>query len=100
MGEGTIDYLSVIDYRSDQPVEYVCRGIAGTPLKTGSNQFVISGLYPGHFSASPVAVKVSATGQPDPTTTYIVRTANGRFAKMQLTGNAENVQMKYTILKK
>ena len=100
LGEGTIDYLSVIDYRSDQPVEYVCRGIAGTPLKTGSNQFVISGLYPGHFSASPVAVKVSATGQPDPTTTYIVRTANGRFAKMQLTGNAENMQMKYTILKK
>lgn len=95
-GEGTIDYLSVYDYRGNKPVEYVCRNIKGKTLKLGSNTFSISTLHPGHFSASSLSTlddKGNVSNK-----TYVVRTANGHMAKLKFSGSRDNIKMNYTFL--
>ncbi len=95
-GEGTIEYMSVIDYRGTEPVEYVCRGISGTQLALGRNMFSVSTLHPGHFSASRASAldaKGNVSGK-----TYVVRTAGGRIAKLKFSGSRDNLSMNYTFL--
>ncbi len=96
-GEGTIDYLSVYDYRGGKPVEYVCRNIKGRTLQLGSNNFSFSTLHPGHFSASSHSAldeRGNVSGK-----TYVVRTANGHIAKLKFSGSSDNINMNYTFLK-
>lgn len=96
-GEGTIDYLSVFDYRGGKPVEYVCRNIKGKTLQLGSNNFSFSTLHPGHFSASNCSAldeRGNVSGK-----TYVVRTANGHIAKLKFSGSGDNINMNYTFLK-
>ena len=95
-GEGTIEYLSVLDYRGTEPVEYVCRSISGTQLALGRNMFSMSTLHPGHFSASRASAldaKGNVSGK-----TYVVRTAGGRIAKLKFSGSRDNLSMNYTFL--
>lgn len=96
-GEGTIDYLSVIDYRGEKPVEYVCRGIGGRSLRLGSNSFSVSTLHAGHFSASPSSALTTAGSVSGKT--FLVRTAGGRVAKLKFHGSRENLGFNYTFLK-
>lgn len=97
VGEGTIEYLSVFDYRGAKPVEYVCRNIKGQTLQLGSNKFSMSTLHPGHFSAS-AASALDESGNVSGKT-FLVRTANGHVAKLKFSGSRDNLNMNYTFLK-
>lgn len=96
-GEGTIEYFSVIDYRGGKPVEYVCRGIGGRSLRLGSNNFSVSTLHAGHFTASPSS-PLNADGSVSGKT-FIVRTAAGRVAKLKFHGSRDKLGFNYTFLK-
>lgn len=78
-GQGTIEYFSVIDYRTNPPREYVCTDIDHTVLQRGMNLFSVATVPPRMSSASPVRWiergKVSDK-------THIVRTALGHYAKV------------------
>ncbi len=98
-GDGTLEYLSVIDYRDSKqsPREYVCRNIAGTQLVLGVNSFGIQTRHPGHFSANRYS-HITAKGTLEPRT-FVLRTAKGHYAKLHFTGNPETPKLNYTILK-
>lgn len=98
LGEGSLTGFSVIDYRGSQPVEYVCRGLGAKNLELGSNNFSVSTLHPGHFSASNAASALDSKGNVS-SKTYVVRTAKGRYAKLKFSGAADNLSLTYTILK-
>ena len=97
-GEGHVDYISVIDYRGAQPVEYICRNIAGRELKLGRNDFTIPAFHAGHFSASSVS-PLSNDGTAKAGKYYIVRTASGHYAKVRFDGSADALQMKYKMIR-
>lgn len=84
VGSGTIDYFAVVDYRDPhQPKEYVCRDIAHTPLEKGANLFSVA-------TTSLLTTSGSAVSWVDnlwqaAKTPYVVRTANGKYAKVQFT---------------
>lgn len=97
-GKGYIESVSVIDYRGEKPVEYFCRNISGREITNGSNIFSIPAFHPGHFSASPISV-LSTDGKAKAGKYYIVRTSGGHYAKVQFSGDASNLNMKYQMLK-
>lgn len=98
LGSGVINHFSVLDYREDpeNPKEYVCRDIQNTELLTGTNLFTIA--------TTPLLV-TSASGfswmdamQQLYQTTFVVRTAKGRYAKVQFLEydkGAGKVKIKY-----
>lgn len=79
-GEGKLDYLSVVDYRSGSPVEYVCEQ-KNVDLVWGSNWFSIPVRLRMLVSASPYHWRSGATPSAN---TYVVRTATGKYAKMRV----------------
>lgn len=82
VGNGSIDYFSVVDYRDpESPVEYVCRDISHTVLRKGANLFSVATTPLSTTSASGLAWLdhlFQVYSSP-----YVVRTANGRYAKIQ-----------------
>ena len=97
-GEGTLEYLSVFDYRdADAPKEYVCRNVSGTPLALGSNLFGVQLRHAGHFSANRHS-PVTPQGTLD-TRTFLLRTASGHYAKLRFTGSLDRPRLTYTLLK-
>ena len=97
-GEGTLEYLSVFDYRdADAPKEYVCRNVSGTPLALGSNLFGVQLRHAGHFSAN-CHSPVTPQGTLD-TRTFLLRTASGHYAKLRFTGSPNRPRLTYTLLK-
>lgn len=97
LGSGKIEYVSVFDYRGDKPVEYVCRNISGKELQLGANRFIIPTGHPGHFSASSVS-PLNIDGSVKSDKVFVVRTANGHYAKLRFSGTHDNMNMNYTIL--
>lgn len=97
-GEGTIDYLSVFDYRNGTPREYVCRNMAGTKLELGANRFSVPATHPGHFSASPLS-HLDDRGNVISGKYFVVRTAGGHYAKLKFTGTRDALTMNYKIMK-
>ncbi len=86
-GEAFIEYFSIMDYREDSvnPKEYVCGEITGkTPLGNGSNRFSVYISPPETTSASPYRWKsdTARSGGAD-TAPFIIRTADGKYAKIQ-----------------
>lgn len=80
-GEGRLVSLSAIDYRSGNPVEYVCRDTLPVTLANGYNYFGIPLVPRFTVPASPLRyTKVDGNLSDD---TYLVRTADGRHAKLQ-----------------
>ncbi len=90
-GEGMLKAVSVIDYRSGEPVEYPYRGPLPQPLVDGENYFVI-GLVPRYkVSCSPVRV---STDLP-----LYLKTASGLPARITLSRNGLHVKLKYSVTK-
>ncbi len=84
LGEGTMNALSVIDYRGDTPRIYTCKmPEGGYPLQVGRNTFTINTL--PRFVMSASNTRLRADGQ----TTYIVRTANNKYKKLLFVENLD-----------
>lgn len=84
-GEGKLTYLSLIDYRQATPKEYVCKEIDGKPLSLGDNLYTISTQPKLIISAS--SIKWRKDNKINPEKTYIIRTANGKYAKLRFVGH-------------
>ena len=83
-GEGTVESVSIIDYTdSAHPREYFCREAEGSTLPSSNNWFKIPARYWGRWSCHPVRWQ-SIADTPSPQT-FIIRTANGRYAKLKFT---------------
>ena len=80
-GEGRLVALSAIDYRSGQPVEYVCRDTLPAKLADGYNYFAVPLTPRFTVPASPLRY-ADATGNLSDDT-YLIRTADGRHAKVR-----------------
>ena len=80
-GEGRLVALSAIDYRSGQPVEYVCRDTLPVKLADGYNYFAVPLTPRFTVPASPLRY-ADATGNLSDDT-YLIRTADGRHAKVR-----------------
>ena len=80
-GEGQLVGLSAIDYRSGQPVEYVCRDSLPANLTDGYNYFAIPLTPLFTVSASPLRYADTAGTLSDET--FLIRTADGHHAKVR-----------------
>lgn len=89
-GSGTLNALSVIDYRSGKPVEYKYRGPLPQPIEDGDNWFMI-GLVP-RFSVSCSPVRV--TSNP-----LYMKTASGDKARVDIIKDGNKTKLKYTVTK-
>jgi hypothetical protein len=82
-GEGRLVALSAIDYRSGRPVEYLCRDTLPVILADGYNYFAIPLTPRFIIPASPLRYDDAAGNLSGDT--YLVRTADGRHAKVRFT---------------
>lgn len=80
IGQGTIQYFSVVDYRGDVPKEYVCKDINNNVLKAGANMFSVATTQAVTTSASSLKWLNNGTPAESP---FVVRLANGKYAKIQ-----------------
>jgi len=87
-GEGSLNDLSVIDYRSGSPVEYKYRGPLPAQLEDGDNWFTI-GLVP-RFSISCSPVRLGDK-------ILYLRTASGAKARVQMSREGSKATIKYTV---
>ena len=82
-GEGRLVALSAIDYRSGRPMEYLCRDTLPVTLTDGYNYFAIPLTPRFTIPASPLRYDDAAGNLSGDT--YLVRTADGRHAKVRFT---------------
>ena len=101
MGTGKIEHLSVIDYTDvSHPKEYICRNLGQQELKRGGNLFAIPARYWGNYSSNPVSWQQDATTASSKT--FIVRTANGKYAKLRFSNynpDTHSLTLDYTLQK-
>lgn len=90
-GNGTLNALSVIDYRSGTPVEYKYRGHLPQPIEDGDNYFVISLIPRYMLSCSDVRVKTDVP--------LYLKTALGQNAKVVLIRDGVNAKLQYSVTK-
>ena len=85
-GEGKLTHFSLIDYRQgNTPVEYVCKEVGDRKLQLGDNLFSIATR--PELTVSANSIKWLSHDQINPDCTYVVRTANGKFAKLRFVGH-------------
>ncbi|MCR5518977.1 MAG: hypothetical protein K6F21_01475 [Bacteroidales bacterium] len=98
-GEGKLNSLSVIDYRSGKPVEHKYRGKLPCALVDGENWFTI-GLVPRfNISCSPVRLPGTTPDSGAAGSPIYVRTASGHKAQVELTGTGVVRKLKYSVTK-
>lgn len=86
-GEGSVTALSLIDYRSGEPVEYPYRGPLPARIEGGNNWFSI-GTKP--LFSVPVSAYTYSSGSQEEKGTFVVRTADGRAGKFIFNPSAED----------
>ena len=80
-GTGRVTALSIVDYRGEQPVEYPYRGTLPMELRDGNNPFSICTQKDTPVSASAFHYTDEVGNVTD--RTYLLRTAEGRQAKIR-----------------
>lgn len=101
LGNGTVDAISVIDYRSGTPKEYVCRTEFPFTLKTGDNYFTIPVVPLYIISASNFNWQTTSGNITDKT--FLLRTASGRHAKIKVATydkTTGKIALQYSVLNK
>lgn len=84
-GKGEIQSVSVMDYRTGgDPIEYKCKEADNASLKWGNNLFTISTL--PQFITSASRFKWLDSSLTPSGKTFLVRTANGKYAKLHFVG--------------
>ena len=101
MGTGSIEHLSVIDYTdATHPKEYICRNLNPRELKRGGNLYAVPARYWGNYSCSTVTWQKDASTASS--STFIVRTANGKYAKLRFRNynpDTHSLTLDYTLQK-
>jgi hypothetical protein len=94
MGEGSVESISVIDYRTNKPIEYTYKGNMPQLLCPGNNEFTINTLPKYKVSASPYKWLSKDSTVNDQT--LFIKTASGkevqiRFSDYEKKANTVNI---------
>ena len=99
VGDGTVEAVSLIDYRGAEPIEHACVATSlPTAVKPGITAFYVklsdNGKNRYIVSASPYKYEENGTAS---ARTFVVRTANGKAMKMgfgNMTADGQQVDIR------
>ena len=95
VGQGCLESVSVIDYRTQAPTEYVFQPKAPVELVGGDNVFTIEPFKTFDVSVSPY--RYADEGQPS-AKVFLLKTADGKVAKLKIEkmdAKSQKVTLKY-----